>query len=103
MGQTQTKYNNNIWPNLESKEEYFIKNGGILLEKQIALNQGQLKGAGQLKIFSSREIEKATDSYNPDLIVNRNPYSTVYKATLEDRIVAVSARFTYKSPNSQID
>ncbi|XP_021734778.1 wall-associated receptor kinase-like 22 [Chenopodium quinoa] len=91
MGQTQTKYKNKKGPKFESKEEYFVKNGGILLEKQIALSQGQHKGAGQLKIFSSREIEKATDSYNPDLIVGRSSYSTVYKATLEDRIVAVKA------------
>lgn len=36
----------------EIKEEYFIRNGGILLQKQIALSQGQDLGSRQLKIFS---------------------------------------------------
>ncbi|KAL2926477.1 Wall-associated receptor kinase-like 8 [Bienertia sinuspersici] len=95
MGQTQTKYNEKIKnekrPKFKSKEEYFVKNGGILLEKQIALSQGQHKGAGQLRVYSSKDILNATDYYNPDLIVGSNAHSTIYKGTLEDRIVAVKA------------
>lgn len=39
-------------PKFESREEYFIKNGGILLEKQIALSQGQRLAPGQLNVYS---------------------------------------------------
>ncbi|KNA06177.1 hypothetical protein SOVF_183460, partial [Spinacia oleracea] len=94
MGQAQTKRSknkNNRNLKFDSMEEYFIRNGGILLEKQIALSQGQHKGAGQLKIFSRNDIEKATNNYDPDLIVGRSAHHTVYKTTIEDRVLAVQA------------
>uniref|UniRef100_A0A803KMU5 Protein kinase domain-containing protein n=1 Tax=Chenopodium quinoa TaxID=63459 RepID=A0A803KMU5_CHEQI len=101
MGQTQTKYKNKRRPKFESREEYFIKNGGILLEKQIALSQGQHKGAGQLKIFSSREIEKVTDNFDPDFILGFTAHSTNYKATFEGRLVAVKTPLG-RDPNPEL-
>ncbi|XP_056683393.1 wall-associated receptor kinase-like 17 [Spinacia oleracea] len=106
MGQAQTKRNKNKNkknPKFDSLEEYFIKNGGILLEKQIALSQGQHKGAGQLKIFSSKDITKATNNYDPDLIVGRNSHHTVYKTTIEDRMVAIQAPSKRESNPELID
>lgn len=105
MGQIQTTYKKKIkskkGPKFDSKEEYFIKNGGILLEKQIALSQGQHKGAGQLKIFSREDMEKATNNYDPALIIGSSYYGTVYKAILEDRIVAVKVP-PLVDPNSKL-
>lgn len=73
-----------------TKEEYFIRNGGILLEKQMALTKGLVKRSRQLKIFSIKDMERATNGFDPDLVLGRN-LSTVYKATLEDRSVAIKA------------
>ncbi|XP_056683079.1 wall-associated receptor kinase-like 10 [Spinacia oleracea] len=89
MGQTLTK--NKRKPKFESREEYFIKNGGILLEKKFALSRGQHMVAGQLKIFSNEVIEKATNYYDTDLILGSSNLRTVYKGTLEGRFVAVKA------------
>lgn len=105
MGQTQTKYfkkiKNKRRPTFDCREEYFIKNGGILLEKQIALSQGQHKGAGQLKIFSSKDIAKATNNYDPDLIVGISAYGTVFKTTIDGRMVVVKASLE-REPNPEL-
>ncbi|XP_021773288.1 wall-associated receptor kinase-like 22 [Chenopodium quinoa] len=67
----------------------FTQNGGILLEKQIALSQGRNVGPGQLKILSHKDIEKATNNLDPNLLVGSSAQRNVYKATIEDRIVVV--------------
>ncbi|KAL9233492.1 hypothetical protein vseg_008483 [Gypsophila vaccaria] len=72
----------------ESKEEYFNKNGGILLEKYISLSQGQ-NVTCHLKIISQEEIKHATNNYDPQLIVDRIRDANVYRATLEDRVVVI--------------
>ncbi|KAL2941536.1 Wall-associated receptor kinase-like 22 [Bienertia sinuspersici] len=98
MGQAQTKSKKKIKINrkkrYDSKEENFMKNGAIFLEKQIALSKGQCIGARQLKIFSKEDIEKATNNYDTDHIIGRSVTSahrTVYKASLDDRIVSIGA------------
>lgn len=60
MGQIQTKMKSKskIKRKFDFREDYFIRNGGILLEKQIALSQGRDVGAGQLKVFSYNDIER---------------------------------------------
>ncbi|KAL2934214.1 Wall-associated receptor kinase-like 1 [Bienertia sinuspersici] len=42
----------------EAKEEYVIRNGGILLEKWIVLSQGKDISAGQLKVLSSADMRR---------------------------------------------
>ncbi|XP_021734409.1 wall-associated receptor kinase-like 22 [Chenopodium quinoa] len=93
MGQTLTKgkIKNKRKPKFDSKEEYFIKNGGILLEKQVALSRGHHKGDGQLKIFSSKDIEKATNNHNPDHFSATDGHYIFYRATIDDRDVAIKA------------
>lgn len=96
MGQSQTKKmmnKNKKDSKFESKEKYFIQNGAILLQKQIALSQGQDIGSGQLKVFSIKDIDKATNYYDTDLIVG-SVRATVYKGTLDDRIVAIKLKET---------
>ncbi|XP_074293823.1 wall-associated receptor kinase-like 4 [Silene latifolia] len=70
------------------KEEYFIKNGGVLLQKIIALGKGHEVG-GHLKIISYEEIEKATNNYDPDLIIACLSDANVYSATIDDRLVLI--------------
>ncbi|XP_074318845.1 wall-associated receptor kinase 3-like [Silene latifolia] len=89
-GQTKSNSKNSkVVKKFKSKEEYFIENGGILLEKQIALSQGKDMGAGQVKILSEDEIAKATNNYDPDLIVCNFRGVTVYKGIFDDKVVAV--------------
>ncbi|KAK9692194.1 hypothetical protein RND81_09G247400 [Saponaria officinalis] len=93
MGQAKSKSKNKkvnkVQQKFESKDEYFTKNGGILLEKQMALSQGQDIGAGQLKILRECEIKEATNNYDPDLILGSFRGGTVYKGTFDDRTVAI--------------
>jgi len=87
---------------IEITGEYFSRNGAILLEKQIALSQGQDVGSGQLKIFSAGDMEKATNCFNPDLIVGR-VLTTVYKGTVDGRIVATKVPVNLKPTPEIID
>lgn len=60
------------------------------MEKVIALSRGQHTGQLQLNVFSNADMKKITNNYDPNIIIGRIR-STVFKGTLEDRIVAVKA------------
>lgn len=105
MGQALTKKNKKKSKKLlrlESKEEYFIKNGGILLEKRIALSQGQDTGAGQVKTLSAIDVENATNCYDPNIVlgISVDGPGIVYKGILEDRVVALWVPWKLK-PNPE--
>lgn len=89
MDQARKESKNKIKLKFECKEAYFIQNGGILLEKRIALSQGRDVGSGQLKIFSYKDIEKATNNFHPDLLVGCSIHRNVYRATYDDHTVVV--------------
>ncbi|XP_074318849.1 wall-associated receptor kinase-like 1 [Silene latifolia] len=90
IGQTKLNWKNRkVAQKFESKEEYFIENGGILLEKQMALSQGRNIEAGMLKILSKSEIEKATNNYDPDQIIGSFHGGTIYKGIFDDKVVAI--------------
>jgi len=91
MGQALIKKNNKKkGVKFEIKEEYFIRNGGILLQKQCALSQGQDIGSRQLKIFPIEDMEGATKRFDPDLIVGWGN-GNVYKAIVDGHMVAIKA------------
>ncbi|KAF9599650.1 hypothetical protein IFM89_001596 [Coptis chinensis] len=69
----------------EAKEEFFMRNGSLLLEKQISAYGG--KGTA-IRIFTAEELRKATSNYDESLIHSRI-LSTVYKGNLDGRLVAV--------------
>ena len=71
----------------EAKEEYFIRNGAMLLEKQITCNQGS--DTDTIKIF--KDIQQATNNYNPNLIFG-SVIATVYKGTLDEWEVAIKVK-----------
>ena len=73
----------------KAKEEYFIQNGAMLLEKQITCNQG--RDIEPVKIFSAKEIQQATNNYDPNLILGSD-IATVYKGMLDEREVAIKVK-----------
>ncbi|XP_074340016.1 wall-associated receptor kinase-like 22 isoform X2 [Apium graveolens] len=69
------------------EEKFFKRNGGLLLRQQVSSSQGMVETT---KLFTTKELEKATDRYNVDRIVGQGGQGTVYKGMLTNgRIVAV--------------
>lgn len=69
------------------KEKYFKQNGGMLLQRR-SLN-GDVS-FDKTKLFSSRDLEKATDRFNVNRVLGKGGQGTVYKGMLADgQIVAV--------------
>ncbi|XP_019155924.1 PREDICTED: wall-associated receptor kinase-like 9 [Ipomoea nil] len=71
----------------KQREKFFKRNGGLLLQQQLLAKEGTIEKA---KIFTTRELDKATDHFNGNRIVGRGGQGTVYKGMLIDgQIVAV--------------
>ncbi|CAN6999865.1 unnamed protein product [Brassica oleracea var. botrytis] len=69
------------------KREFFKRNGGLLLKQQLTTEGGNAETS---RIFSSKELEKATDNFNKNRVLGQGGQGTVYKGMLVDgRIVAV--------------
>ncbi|XP_059641218.1 wall-associated receptor kinase-like 22 isoform X2 [Cornus florida] len=70
------------------KRKFFKRNGGLLLQQQLSsIDQGNVE---KNKLFTSKELEKATDRFNDNRILGQGGQGTVYKGMLIDgRIVAV--------------
>ncbi|PIA65122.1 hypothetical protein AQUCO_00100548v1 [Aquilegia coerulea] len=64
-----------------------LQNGGLLLKQQISLLEG---GAESPKIFTTKELKRATNNYDQHRILGQGGFGTVYKGILPDlRIVAI--------------
>ncbi|XP_058010174.1 wall-associated receptor kinase-like 1 [Hevea brasiliensis] len=73
--------------NIQLKKKFFERNGGLLLRQQLTSSDGSVK---KTQIFTSEELEKATDRFNDNRILGQGGQGTVYKGMLADgRIVAV--------------
>ncbi|RWR78971.1 wall-associated receptor kinase 2-like protein [Cinnamomum micranthum f. kanehirae] len=71
---------------LKLKEKFFRQNGGLLLQQQITSHRVGVT----TKIFSTEELERATNNYHESRIIGRGGYGTVYKGILPDQtIVAI--------------
>ncbi|PNT46301.2 hypothetical protein POPTR_003G185644v4 [Populus trichocarpa] len=69
------------------KKKFFKRNGGLLLQQQLSSSDGSVQ---KTKIFSSNELEKATDYFNESRILGHGGQGTVYKGMLAaGTIVAV--------------
>ncbi|KAL0799646.1 hypothetical protein Bca101_054821 [Brassica carinata] len=67
--------------------KFFRRNGGMLLKQQLARKEDNVEMS---RIFSSNELEKATDNFNKNRILGQGGQGTVYKGMLVDgKIVAV--------------
>ncbi|CAH9078551.1 unnamed protein product [Cuscuta europaea] len=64
------------------REKFFHQNGGILLQQQIAGNGGS--NDARMKIFTLKDLEKATNNFDEKKILGQGGYGTVYKGVLYD-------------------
>ncbi|XP_031125451.1 wall-associated receptor kinase-like 1 [Ipomoea triloba] len=70
------------------RAKFFKQNGGLLLQQQLSSNENDI--IDRTKLFTAKELEKATDRFNENRILGRGGQGTVYKGMLADgRIVAV--------------
>ncbi|KAL5140795.1 Wall-associated receptor kinase-like 8 [Glycine soja] len=69
------------------KEKFFKQNGGLLLEQRLSTGEDNVD---KTKLFSLKELGKATDHFNINRILGKGGQGTVYKGMLVDgKIVAV--------------
>ncbi|KAJ6857763.1 wall-associated receptor kinase-like 1 [Populus alba x Populus x berolinensis] len=69
------------------KKKYFKRNGGLLLQEQLSSGEVNVE---KIKMFPSKELDKATDHYNVNRKLGQGGQGTVYKGMLADgKIVAV--------------
>ena len=72
---------------MKIKQRFFQQNGGLILQQQLSR---QDNSTNVVKIFTTEELEKATNNYDENLIIGRGGFGTVYKGFLpDDRIVAI--------------
>ncbi|PQQ07885.1 wall-associated receptor kinase-like 3 [Prunus yedoensis var. nudiflora] len=70
-----------------ARKKFFKRNGGLLLEQQLSSSEVNVD---KIKLFNSKELEKATNNFSIDRILGQGGQGTVYKGMLADgRIVAV--------------
>lgn len=72
---------------IEQKNIFFKRNGGLLLKQQLSSGEVNIQ---KIKLFTSDELEKSTDNFSINRVVDHGGHGTVYKGMLADgRIVAV--------------
>jgi serine/threonine protein kinase len=72
---------------IKQKNKLFKRNGGLLLQQQLSSHEANVENT---KLFSSKDLDKATDRFNVNRILGQGGQGTVYKGMLADgRIVAV--------------
>ncbi|KAK3006948.1 hypothetical protein RJ639_017857 [Escallonia herrerae] len=68
----------------EIKQKYFRRNGGLLLQREISCSK---VGVIQTKLFSTEEMEKATENFSSSRVLGKGGQGTVYKGMLPDGII----------------
>ncbi|XP_010460387.1 PREDICTED: LEAF RUST 10 DISEASE-RESISTANCE LOCUS RECEPTOR-LIKE PROTEIN KINASE-like 1.1 [Camelina sativa] len=69
------------------RKDFFKRNGGLLLQQQLASREGCVE---KTIVFSSKELEKATEKFSLNTVLGQGGQGTVYKGILADgRVVAV--------------
>ncbi|KAL1215226.1 Wall-associated receptor kinase-like 9 [Cardamine amara subsp. amara] len=72
---------------INRKKKFFKRNGGLLLQQQLTSTEGTVE---KTKVFSSKELEKATENFSENRVLGQGGQGTVYKGMLVDgKIVAV--------------
>ncbi|KAI5557805.1 hypothetical protein BDE02_18G128100 [Populus trichocarpa] len=73
--------------NEKRKKMFFERNGGLLLQEQLSSGEVNVE---KIKLFGSKELDKATDHYNVNRTLGQGGQGTVYKGMLADgKIIAV--------------
>ncbi|CDP21068.1 unnamed protein product [Coffea canephora] len=69
------------------KQKFFQENGGLLLQQELIKQQDCTNIA---KIFTAKELEKATNNFDEKRVIGQGSYGTVYKGNLTDcTVVAI--------------
>ncbi|GLT84908.1 hypothetical protein SLE2022_031170 [Rubroshorea leprosula] len=72
---------------MKIQRQFFKQNGGLLLQQQMSSTKDNIE---KTKIFSIKELEKATNYFNGNRILGKGGQGTVYKGMLVDgKIIAV--------------
>ncbi|KAJ4718213.1 putative Kinase [Melia azedarach] len=71
---------------MKRKQKFFRRNGGLLLQQELSSTNGNID---KTKVFTSKELEMATDNFNINRILGQGGQGAVYKGMLADgKIVA---------------
>ncbi|KAJ0586218.1 putative protein kinase RLK-Pelle-WAK family [Helianthus annuus] len=84
---------------MKSKETFFKKNGGLILQKILFESK---RSSHMAKIFAARVLEKATNNFHKTNVIGQGGYGTVYKGTLEDKTM-VAIKKSKSIDNNQIE
>ncbi|XP_074318899.1 wall-associated receptor kinase-like 10 [Silene latifolia] len=72
---------------VKQKEKNFKRNGGLLLKHKMSSEERPLE---QTRLFTAKELDKATDQFNEERVLGRGGQGTVYKGMLTDgNLVAI--------------
>ena len=66
---------------IKLKKRFFKRNGGLLLQQQLSSSEHNIQ---HTKLFTSQELEKATDQFNESRILGKGGQGMVYKGMLTD-------------------
>ncbi|KAL5576220.1 hypothetical protein UlMin_017919 [Ulmus minor] len=85
---------------IKHREKFFQKNGGLLLQQQLLSHHRGSQEAS--KIFTSDELNKATNDFDQSRVIGQGGYGTVYQGVLTDNKV-VAIKKSKISDQSQIE
>ena len=63
--------------NIKRKEKFIKCNGGLLLQQQLSSSEVIVEKT--IKLFNSKDLEKATDNFNVNRILGQGGQGTIYK------------------------
>ncbi|XP_006653729.1 wall-associated receptor kinase 3-like [Oryza brachyantha] len=78
------------------RQRFFMQNGGMLLKQKL------FSHSAPLRIFTSSELDKATNSFSDDNIIGRGGFGIVYKGILFDQMV-VAIKKAQRVDQNQIE
>ncbi|XP_012854914.1 PREDICTED: wall-associated receptor kinase 3-like [Erythranthe guttata] len=78
------------------KQENFLQNGGNLLQEKLSRSE---ISQDMVKIYSSIELQKATNEFSNDMIVGQGGFGTVYKGILPDNTLVAVKKSKRVDPN----
>lgn len=86
------------------REELFLKNGSLLLEKLVCSFNGK---SNPIRYFSDKELQKATNNYSSALDLHYSGSYKCYKGSVDDQLICVrkfdpNYRYPFEGPLERI-